>query len=141
SALGQKQTSRHLQPMEKATQQKRDIWYYFFFRISFSLWRHISSKTVANPLAAGVSSLSRSHIKPTSRLSRGLTSFRTDRSLPRSPAMAPDGTMAMPTPARTKLIIVVNWVTVATWRSVSPADEAAPSIVRRVRDSCGRDTS
>ena len=29
--------------------------------------------------------------------------------------MAPDGTMAMPTPARTKLIMVANWVTVATW--------------------------
>src|SRR5262249_33996570 len=57
------------------------------------------------------------------------------RSLPRSPAIAPAGTMAMPIPARTKLIMVANWVTVATWWSVCPAAAAAPSIIRRVRDS------
>ena len=55
--------------------------------------------------------------------------------------MAPDGTMAIPTPARTKLIIVANWVTVAAWRSVCPAVEAAPSIMRRVRESSGKETN
>jgi hypothetical protein len=55
--------------------------------------------------------------------------------------MAPDGTMAIPTPARTKLIIVANWVTVAACRSVCPAVEAAPSIMRRVRESWGKETN
>jgi hypothetical protein len=39
----------------------------------------------------------------TSRLRRGFDNVSTARSLPRSPAIAPDGMIAMPTPARTKL--------------------------------------
>ena len=89
-------------------QQISDIEYYSFFRINFMIPRHIFSRMIANPLAAGVSSLSRSHIKPTSRLRRGFVSVSTAKSLPRSPAIALDGTMAIPTPARTKLIIVAN---------------------------------
>jgi hypothetical protein len=43
--------------------------------------------------------------------------------------MALDGTTAMPTRARTKLIIV----TVATWRSVSPADHQLVSLPHESR--------
>src|SRR5215469_14765050 len=96
-------------------QQKYDVDYYSFSGINYRLPRHIFSRMIENPRAAGVSSLSRNHIKPTSRLRRGLVRLRTTKSLPRNAAIAPDGTMAMPTPARTKLIIVANWVTVATW--------------------------
>src|SRR5215469_4881848 len=86
-------------------QQKYDIDYYFFFGINCRLPRHILSRMVEKPRAAGVSSLSRNRIKPTSRLRRGLVRLRTAKSLPRNPAIAPDGAMAMPTPARTKLIM------------------------------------
>src|ERR1700722_5055110 len=97
------------------------------------------SATMRSSLASGPNAASRPNTM--ARLRRGLISLRTAKSLPRYPAMAPDGTMAIPTPARTKLIIVANWVTVAACRSVCPAVEAAPSIMRRVRESWGKETN
>ena len=100
--------SIHLMPPAKPMQSKYDNALYCDWCINGWRVRHPSSNMSAKPRVAGVGSLSRSHIKPTSRLSRGLVSGNAVKSLPSSPRIAPVGTTAIPTPARTKLIIVAN---------------------------------
>src|SRR5262249_14549378 len=50
---------------------------------------------------------------------------------------ARSGTIVKPTPLRTKLYSVANWFTVTTWRNVKPVVAAAPSMIRRGRESVG----
>src|SRR5262249_54272977 len=93
--------------------------------------RSRSFSSVNSPAAAGVMSRPRNRTMPISRDTRGRTSGRDTSSRSCACGRARSGTIVKPTPLRTKLYSVANWLTVTAWRNVNPAVAAAPSMIRR----------